>query len=74
MPTAPWVEQRGHVLVAGGGDAVGHAAIQLVKGWGSHLIDTVSTPEKAALAEETDADMVVNYRDHGVTASADKCT
>jgi NADPH:quinone reductase len=52
-----------HVLVAGGAGAVGHAAIQLAKRGGAYVIATVSTQEKAALAEEAGADLVVNYRE-----------
>src|SRR6185437_6164735 len=51
------------VLVAGGAGAVGHAAIQLAKRGGAEVIATVSTPEKAALAEQAGADLVVNYRE-----------
>jgi NADPH2:quinone reductase len=53
------------VLVAGGAGAVGQAAIQLAKRGGADVIATVSTPEKAALAEEAGADLVVNYRELG---------
>jgi len=52
-----------NVLVAGGGGAVGHAAIQLAKRGGAKVIATVSTPEKAALAETAGADVVANYRE-----------
>jgi len=50
------------VLVAGGAGAVGHFAIELAKRAGARVITTVSSPEKAALAEEAGADLVVNYR------------
>src|SRR5947209_5837984 len=50
------------VLVAGGAGAVGHYAIELAKRAGAGVITTVSGPEKAALAEQAGADLVVNYR------------
>jgi NADPH2:quinone reductase len=50
------------VLVAGGAGAVGHFAIELAKRAGARVITTVSSPEKAAMAEEAGADLVVNYR------------
>ena len=50
------------VLVAGGAGAVGHFAIELAKRAGARVITTVSSPEKAALAEKAGADLVVNYR------------
>ncbi len=50
------------VLVAGGAGAVGHFAIEFAKRAGARVITTVSSPEKAALAEEAGADLVVNYR------------
>ncbi|MFO7571096.1 MAG: NADPH:quinone reductase [Gaiellaceae bacterium] len=50
------------VLVAGGAGAVGHAAIQLARWAGAHVIATVSTDEKAALARAAGADAVVSYR------------
>jgi NADPH:quinone reductase len=50
------------VLVAGGAGAVGHFAIELAKRAGARVITTVSSPEKAELAEQAGADLVVNYR------------
>ncbi|GAA1852887.1 NADPH:quinone reductase [Pseudonocardia ailaonensis] len=51
------------VLVAGGAGAVGHAAIQLARWGGATVITTVSTPDKAALAEAAGAHHVVHRRD-----------
>jgi NADPH:quinone reductase len=50
------------VLVAGGAGAVGHAAIQLARWAGAHVITTVSSDEKAKLARAAGAHHVVNYR------------
>ena len=50
------------VLVAGGAGSVGHFAIELAKRAGARVVTTVSSPEKAALAEEAGAEEVVNYR------------
>jgi len=50
------------VLVAGGAGAVGHFAIQLAKHAGARVVTTVSSDEKAALAQQAGADLVVNYR------------
>ncbi len=50
------------VLVAGGAGAVGHFAIELAKRAGARVVTTVSGPEKAALAQEAGAGLVVNYR------------
>jgi NADPH2:quinone reductase len=51
------------VLVAGGAGAVGHYAIELAKWAGARVVTTVSGPEKASLAANAGADLVVNYRD-----------
>jgi NADPH:quinone reductase len=52
-----------NVLIAGGAGAVGHYAIQLARIKGARqIIATVSGPEKAALAHEAGADIVLNYR------------
>jgi NADPH2:quinone reductase len=53
----------GNVLVAGGAGAVGHFAIELAKFLGAQVAATVSGPQKAELARQAGADLVVNYRD-----------
>jgi NADPH:quinone reductase len=50
------------VLVAGGAGAVGHFAIELAKRAGAQVITTVSSVEKATMAEKAGADLAVNYR------------
>jgi NADPH:quinone reductase len=50
------------LLVAGGAGAVGHAGIQLARWAGGRVITTVSSDEKAELAQAAGADHVVNYR------------
>jgi NADPH2:quinone reductase len=50
------------VLVPGGAGAVGHAAIQLARWGGANVIATVSSDEKAKLAQAAGADHVVDYR------------
>ena len=54
------------VLVQGGAGAVGHAAVQLAARAGARVAATVSSPEKARLAEEAGAGLVVNYREQDV--------
>ena len=52
-----------NILVAGGAGSVGHYAIQLAKLKGAkQVIATVSGPEKAALAHDAGADVVLNYK------------
>jgi NADPH2:quinone reductase len=51
------------ILVAGGAGAVGHYAIQFARIKGARqIIATVSGPEKAVLAREAGADIVLNYK------------
>lgn len=50
------------VLVAGGAGAVGHFAIELARHGGARVVTTVSSEEKAELARQAGADLVVNYR------------
>jgi NADPH2:quinone reductase len=52
-----------NVLVAGGAGAVGHFAIELAKFGNARVVTTVSGPQKAELARQAGADLVVNYRD-----------
>lgn len=54
------------VLVAGGAGAVGHAAIQLAVWSGARVLTTVSSPQKAVLAEAAGAHQVFNYRDEDI--------
>jgi NADPH:quinone reductase len=56
------------VLVAGGAGAVGHAAIQLARWAGAHVIATVSSASKAQLARAAGADLVVDYRSDDAAA------
>lgn len=57
--------ERRNVLVAGGAGAVGHAAIELGRRAGAHVVATVSNEEKAALARAAGAEAVVDYRAPG---------
>ncbi|MEA3193211.1 MAG: NADPH:quinone reductase [Betaproteobacteria bacterium] len=50
------------ILVAGGAGAVGHYAIQMAKWGGARVATTVSSDEKAKLAREAGADLVINYK------------
>ncbi len=64
-----------NVLVAGGAGAVGHYAIQLARIKGARqIIATVSGPEKAALARDAGADIVLNYRTDDLPALVSDAT
>jgi len=54
------------VLVTGGAGAVGHYAIQMAKWGGARVATTVSSDEKAKLAREAGADLVINYKTEDV--------
>lgn len=54
------------VLVTGGAGAVGHYAIQMAKWGGARVAATVSSDEKAKLAKEAGADLVINYKSDDV--------
>lgn len=56
------------VLVAGGAGAVGHATIELARWSGASVVTTVSSDEKARLAEAAGAQAVINYRTENVVA------
>lgn len=54
------------VLVHGGAGAVGHAAIELARFGGARVAATVSNAEKAELARQAGAELVVDYREEDV--------
>lgn len=54
------------LLIAGGGGAVGHYAIQIAKRQGATVLTTVSSAEKAAHAEAAGADHVIDYKRENV--------
>jgi NADPH2:quinone reductase len=54
------------VLVTGGAGAVGHYAIQMAKWGGARVAATVSSDEKAKLAKQAGADLVINYKSEDV--------
>ncbi|HXF46262.1 MAG TPA: NADPH:quinone reductase [Burkholderiaceae bacterium] len=57
------------VLVTGGAGAVGHYAIQMARLAGAEqVIATVSNADKAAVAEQAGADLVLDYRSDDVAA------
>ncbi len=62
------------ILIAGGAGAVGYAAIQLAKWGGATVITTVSSPEKAAVAQAAGADYVLDYRREDVAARIGEIT
>ncbi|MFM1964714.1 MAG: hypothetical protein RL134_439 [Actinomycetota bacterium] len=53
------------VLVHGGAGAVGHAAVQLARRGGAHVIATVSSATKGAIAADAGAHVVVDYTSDG---------
>lgn len=58
--------QGSALLIPGGAGGVGHYAIQFAKARGAKVISTVSSPEKARLAQQAGADHVVDYRRENV--------
>lgn len=63
------------ILVAGGAGAVGHYAIQLAKIKGAkQVIATISSSQKAALAKEAGADIVLNYKTEDIPAAVPDAT
>jgi NADPH2:quinone reductase len=53
------------VLVHGGAGAVGHAAVQLARRAGAHVITTVSSAAKGAIAADAGAHVVIDYTSAG---------
>ncbi len=67
--------QGKRVLVAGGAGAVGHYAVQFARLLGAQqVIATVSNPQKAQLATEAGAHLVINYKQDDVAAEVGKAT
>jgi NADPH2:quinone reductase len=63
------------VLVAGGAGAVGHYAVQMARLFGAaQVIATVSSTEKAALAQAAGADVAIDYRREDVAARVGEVT
>jgi NADPH2:quinone reductase len=60
------------VLVQGGAGAVGNAAIQLARWAGATVISTVSSPTKAALAEDAGSTHEIDYTRQDVVAEVRK--
>ena len=55
------------ILVAGGTGAVGNYAVQLAKWGGAKVIATVGSDEKKAIATDSGADRVINYKSENVS-------
>ena len=60
------------VLVQGGAGAVGNAAIQLARWAGATVISTVSSPDKARLADSAGSTYMIDYRRQDVVAEVRK--
>jgi NADPH2:quinone reductase len=54
------------LLVAGGAGAVGQYVVQFAKVRGAKVIATVSSPEKARIAQEAGADHTIDYRQENI--------
>jgi NADPH2:quinone reductase len=63
-----------HLLVHGGAGGVGHIAIQLAKARGARIAATVSSLEKAAIAQGFGADEIIDYRSESVETYVDRLT
>lgn len=57
------------VLVTGGAGAVGYYGIQLAKWSGATVITTISGDEKAKVASDAGADLIINYREEDVASA-----
>ncbi|MFC0557523.1 NADPH:quinone reductase [Halalkalibacter alkalisediminis] len=57
------LKENEKILIYGAAGAVGHAAVQLAKKAGAHVLATAGNPEKALLAEQAGADEVILYKE-----------
>lgn len=55
------IQAGDEILIHGATGGVGHIAVQLAKWAGAKVYTTVSIPEKAHIAKEFGADVVINY-------------
>jgi len=62
------------LLVHGGASGIGTTAIQLAKAWGSKVITTVGSDEKAEACRKLGADVVVNYKTADFVAATREAT
>jgi NADPH2:quinone reductase len=62
------------VMVNGGAGAVGYYGIQLAKWSGANVISTVSCDEKAKIAKNAGADLVLNYKKDDVIGAVSDFT
>lgn len=60
------VQAGDEILIHGATGGVGHVAVQLAKWAGVKVYTTVSTLEKAHIAKELGADVVINYKETSV--------
>ena len=63
-----------HVLVHAGTGGVGHVGVQLAKIKGAKVATTVSTKEKAKIAESLGADEIIFYHDEAVEQYVERLT
>lgn len=68
------IQAGDEILIHGGAGGVGHVAIQLAKSVGAKVYTTVSTTEKAQIAKELGADVVINYKETSVQEYVNKYT
>ena len=62
------------VLVTGGAGAVANYAIQMAKLGGARVFSTISSEEKARIAQDAGAEATINYRTEDVTARINELT
>ena len=62
------------ILVTGGAGAVGNYAVQWGKWGGATVITTISSPEKAKIAETAGADYMINYKNEDVVKRIQEIT
>lgn len=60
--TSAKLQPQQSILIHGGTGGVGHVAIQLAKQLGAKVYTTVSSKDKAAIATQFGADVVINYQ------------